>query len=27
VIDAARTLAGCAPLVAKNPHLDHERHN
>ena len=27
VINAARSLAGCAPLVAKNPHLDHERHN
>jgi len=27
VIDAARALAGCAPLVARNPSSDHERHN
>jgi pimeloyl-ACP methyl ester carboxylesterase len=27
VIDAARTLAGCAPLVARNRPSDHERHN
>jgi pimeloyl-ACP methyl ester carboxylesterase len=27
VIDAARTLAGCAPLVAKSSRPDHERHN
>jgi pimeloyl-ACP methyl ester carboxylesterase len=27
VIDAARALAGCAPLVARNSHADHERHN
>lgn len=27
VIDAARALAGCAPLVARNSNSDHERHN